>query len=135
MNKEFVSYELALKELGFDEQCMRFYSSKNNGLLVLPERISSMHNTGNSSVELPKYCSAPLFQQAFKWFRDKHQLYHEILLDQTTSPKFCYRISRFIGNPDNLSEWDWESIQLNDNWGMYRKHNEAEIACLDKLIS
>jgi hypothetical protein len=45
MKKEFVPYELALelKQLGFDETCLRFY------LMYLP---------------------APTYSQAFRWFRD-----------------------------------------------------------------
>ena len=54
MNKEFVSYEqaLALKELGFDEPCM---SSRDI-------------NNGEGLIQLP------LYQQAFRWFREKHNL-------------------------------------------------------------
>ncbi len=136
MNKEFVSYEqaLALKELGFDEKCLGSYSKIDK----IPD--FEYHNKPKLYSKLfakkTPHCVAPLYQQAFDWFREKHQLYPEILLDQTSSPKFCYKISRFLGNLDYLSEieWDWENIQSDDTWGMYRKHNEAEIACLDKLI-
>lgn len=76
MKEQFIPYEQALefKELGFNEQCMRFWSSKNGGTLVLPQRINNMHNTVNSSTELAGYCSAPLWQQAFDWFREKHNI-------------------------------------------------------------
>jgi hypothetical protein len=128
MENEFVTYEqaLALKELGFDEPCIGYYY---NGKLCFDS--SGVNLTGPSG-EQP----LPLYQQAFSWFREKHQLYGEILLDKTTEPKFCFKISKFIGNPNDLSEreWDWENIPNDDNWGLYRKYEEAELACLNKLI-
>jgi len=41
-----------------------------------------------------------------EFLRDK-QIYIEILTDCTTEPKFYYKINRFIGNPNDLTEKDW----------------------------
>lgn len=130
MEKEFVPYEqaLALKELGFNEMCIAFYFLKQEEIVYAEE--------GGFWVNSNYYkerVSAPLYQQAFKWFREKYQVYPIITLDQTTYPKFSYDITEFTGNPINLSEkeWGWE-VLFSD--GLYRTYEEAELECLKKLI-
>lgn len=58
MEKEFVPYELAvkLKELGFDKDCLGVYYNKDGNVRF---------NLGTEKGD------APLWQQAFDWFRDK----------------------------------------------------------------
>lgn len=62
-----------------------------------------------------------------KWLREVHQIYVDIDIDQTTAPKFCYMICRFIGNPMNLAaeEWDWENHPNGENWHLHRKWEDA----------
>lgn len=50
-------------------------------------------------------------------------------------PKWCFSISKFIGNPKDLTEkeWGWENVPV-DNWYLYKTRKEAELACLSKLI-
>ena len=63
-----------------------------------------------------------------KWLVENHQIFIEIQLDQTTYPKYCIEISRFIGNPRNLSEreWGWEKVEVPmEKWGLYRTYEEA----------
>ena len=64
MEKEFVTYEqaLALKELGFDEPCFGYYDEG-----------------GNLYTEMVEVLKAPLYQQAFRWFREKYGLYSCIM--------------------------------------------------------
>jgi hypothetical protein len=66
MTKEFVPYELAvkLKELGFDEPCLKSYG--DDGLL----------NQNDHSL----YLSAPTFSQAFRW------LYQKLNIDKGIMP-------------------------------------------------
>jgi len=63
MNKEFIPYEqaLELKELGFNEQCFGYY--------VGNKLITSIDEIFNSTDIL--IIPAPLYQQAFRWFREK----------------------------------------------------------------
>jgi len=70
MNKEFIPYEqaLALKELGFDEPCFGLY---HNDKTFYPTQCKS-HEQFHGQI-----CSAPLYQQAFRWLlllvnKDKH---------------------------------------------------------------
>ena len=103
MEKEFVPYEqvLALKELGFDEPCM---SSRDM-------------NNGKGLIQLP------LYQQAFRWFREKYSLLSEIGLRDR----------------EDLSTWKCEitvigKYDMKHNSTSYNTYEEAELACLEKLI-
>ena len=68
MTKEFVTYEqaLALKELGFDEPCFSFYIDVDKFLYTNQKWLNYNLNS--------KRISAPLCQQAFRFFREKYQL-------------------------------------------------------------
>jgi hypothetical protein len=61
--KEFIPYELAieLKDLGFDMICLGSYTDKNTF------SIGGYYYKTTPSDE--KFCIAPLWQQAFEWFR------------------------------------------------------------------
>jgi len=82
MNKEFIPYQesLELKELGFDEPCFTYYGNISECLFGLKGDIKFHTNTlldighGKNIVS-----SAPLYQQAFRWFLDKHYLYGIVL--------------------------------------------------------
>ena len=62
MTKEFIPYEqaLALKELGFDEPCLATYHKELNTIIPIYAKYT------NQDV-----LKAPLYQQAFRWFREK----------------------------------------------------------------
>jgi hypothetical protein len=69
MNKEFVPYEesLALKELGFDEPCLSWFSDRSirivgvNGCALSSLPVNSNFNGDD------EFVTAPLYQQAFRW--------------------------------------------------------------------
>ena len=121
MEKEFIPYEhaLALKELGFDEPCLGNYRLPTNRLITEWE----IRNTPEHTLGI----SAPLYQQAFRWFRKKYNLFCEIQIDKTTEPKFCFDIFQYehFGN--------YEKIEVKE-WYLYRTQEEAELECLKKLI-
>ena len=109
MNKEFIPYDLALelKELGFDKKCMFSYHRNNT------EYIDSAY------VELANYnaneklVSAVLYQQAFRWFREKYGLMMHIQRHSNNKYLACMGIQAEI---------------LCDTY------EEAELSCLKKLI-
>ena len=85
MNKEFCTYNqaLALKELGFDEPCFGWFRSTlipSNFTEYFLETEFGMNESPSDWVNsnfLDKACSAPLYQQAFRWLlllvnKDKH---------------------------------------------------------------
>jgi hypothetical protein len=118
MNKEFITYEqaLALKELGFDEPCFGMYYTKSG---VLRER-SYCKNSDFTEPHQIVFVSAPLKQQAFRWFREKYQL-HGFMF--TYSNSWQWKIDLINISPEDYSR----EIE-------YKTYEEAESACLDKLI-
>ena len=110
MNKEFCTYKqaLALKELGFDEPCFGYYNYNGSHLFKYKPK------TDDKNLN-----KAPLYQQAFRWFRDKHQLQHEIVYDMSD---------------DLINKVYVYTIFGIDRSEEYKTYEEAESACLDKLI-
>jgi hypothetical protein len=109
MKQEFIPYEqaLALKELGFDEPCFSTYHKELHAIIP----IYAIYT--NQDV-----IKAPLYQQAFRWFRDNHCFYNQI--------HKRYGWEGIIRNSVN------GNIEWND--GTYNSPEEAELACLIKLI-
>ena len=81
MNKEFINYEqaLALKKLGFNEPCIAWYNTKDEFYMVYQpgyingkktDYIATNINYNNTD----ETCSAPLYQQVFRFFREKYKL-------------------------------------------------------------
>ena len=113
--KQFIPYEqaLKLKELDLDEQCFGVYYRSDRVFLK---------NIVNEFLH-ENECKAPLWQQAFDFFREKYGLHYEIFLtNDAPYNKFHYRIMK-IGQYFILS--------YNDFIGSYE---EARLECLDKLI-
>jgi hypothetical protein len=120
MEREFCSYEqsLALKELGFDEDCFVSFFIPN--LYSIKFTATTKRN---STLAMGKDgCTAPLKQQVFKWFREKYELY--------------YRIS---GVKQSRYHYSIDYQYKDGKWGMMggdiTTYEEAENACIDKLIS
>ena len=126
MNKEFVPYDIALamKELGFDEECTAVYFGEyeerdfDNGI-ALEYRQSQYYAQKGWS----KGLLAPLYQQAFEWFREEYDLWIEIskplswlltISDKTQNKKMC------------LEDYN-EYVEP-------KSYQEAQDACLRKLI-
>ena len=112
MNKEFIPYEeaLALKELGFDEPC-----------LATIDQTEYVHITGTKYPIRGAMCyneiSTPLYQQAFRWFREKYGLCNFI---NFSGDGFCS---------------GWEDLGNNEHgFENFKTYEEAELACLRKLI-
>ena len=116
MNKEFIPYEqaLELKELGFNDLCL-FYYGNNEAL-----RIYHQSEIGEDLI------GAPLYQQVFRWFREKYDLFGCIDLQVCNPSHWFIRIDKIDIN-DYLYHSEDENIQ-------YNTYEEAELACLTKLI-
>jgi hypothetical protein len=115
MKNEFINYEqaLALKELGFNEPCLAKHDLKH--ILLRVEECKSQENAQEFD-----YILAPLYQQAFRWFREKYNLVFNFISYSIVKP----------------GEYHW-SITWNDEAkasGIVKTYEEAEQACLDKLI-
>jgi len=113
--QEFIPYEqaLELKELGFDEPCLAFYNGK-----FLESTSYDFDN--DTSKDIGLCIVAPLYQQAFRWFREKHNLLYTIeeVWEEDTE-YYVVEITTHNRVDDFLQECTYE---------------EAELACLKKLI-
>jgi hypothetical protein len=121
MTSEFIPYDLALriKELEFDEPCLAIYSNANpkTGLYTLKKyRLKLIKQASQKD----KGVKAPLYQQAFRWFRDEHGISGSIQIEHD-----AYQWSIFEeGETSGLASDNWDGTD----------YEEAELACLEKLI-
>jgi hypothetical protein len=124
MDKEFVLYEqaLALRELGFDEPCICGYSKSNEKL----EIYSRFLVTKDSFT-----VDAPTFSQAFRWFREKHNL-REFIGFRPNVKKFAFHIyDMSLSGMEYVKQRTMEEFNKDPKVGTYE---EAELGCLIKLI-
>jgi hypothetical protein len=126
MEKEFIPYEqaLALKQLGFDEPCFKVYD--NMGFL----QEESVMNTCEIECDcILERCLAPLYQQAFRWFREKYELCVWVT-SKTVESKTIYIVhARTI--PDTIKN---NLIVDVFPYATFKTYEEAELECLKKLI-
>ena len=122
MIKEFVPYKIALelKELGFNEPCLGWYQDNTLRLDINSNQSIKFHE----HLGRFKGCFlAPTFSQAFRWFREKHRLFHNVERE-SAQEYFC-----------NYSIKEFDGIKNIDHRGKgYRYEEEAELDCLEKLI-
>jgi len=144
MTKEFVNYEqaLALRELGFDEPCFTSYddegdlrnpfdyenSEYNHNRSYIGDTKNFVHNS-ELTIEnfvgakhlYKQFIAAPLYQQAFKFFREKYNYNHSIV---------------FTKHPFGTDEYQYMILLDDDEYVEinFKTYEEAELECLKKLI-
>jgi hypothetical protein len=121
MEKEFIPYEqaLALKELGFDELCLSAF---------FKDKIKRCDNVQNSKCD---YLSAPLYQQAFRWFREKHNLRGFIGFRPNVKQFDCHIYDMSLSGKEYVKQRTTEEYNKDPKVGTYE---ESELECLKKLI-
>lgn len=121
MNKEFTPHEqaLALKELGFDEECLGYYN--------IDPSLKHIPFNPFSPFEHEWCLAAPLYQQAFRWFREKHNILSTIYANASG---FLYEWEDAIGGTHR----GWSEYEGPNDSGCWDTYEEAELACLKKLI-
>ena len=117
MTNEFTPYDLALKmkSLGFDEPCIAIYSNANpkTGLYTLKKyRLKLIKQASQKD----KGVKAPTWQSAFRWFREKYNIY---AVPMPFSGKNAFYIQ--VSGKGAL-KFDYDTYE------------EAELECLVKLI-
>ena len=122
MAKEFVTYNqaLKLKELGFNKPCLFAFDNCSTPMRCTDLRTSDQKFNGvnyNSS----SYTSQPTFSQAFRWFREKHNL--SGTSQYFTGGYYCYTINDMK-----------DTKESNRLFTEFETFEEAELACLEKLI-
>ena len=135
MKQEFIHYEqaLALKELGFNKPCVGYYE---NDVLVLCYDSKQDYELllcydSKQDYELLLNCAAPLYQQAFRWFREKYVLLGFIEPANGYEDKSLFA---FYICDDEQNIVDDSHSYSKDSSLHFRTYEEAELACLIKLI-
>ena len=122
MEKQFLTYELAveLKKIGFGESCFGYYTVDE----VLNFDSLKMFK-GSDLTTLTSQSDwttlAPLWQQAFRFFREKYGL-HYIICKNIQMDGYGYREVILI-----------PYMEENKNT-IFKTYEEAELACIRKLI-
>ncbi len=115
MENEFVTYEqaLALKELGFDKSCFGVYSEHDKTRVY-----------DESAIREELKIQAPLYQQAFRWFREKHDKLCSIeFVEPEYRGKYGYKLYYKLGH------------QYIDHWSKgFKTYEDVQNACLNELI-
>ena len=106
---EFIPFEqaLSLKELGFKEPCFGFYRKEKLYLC----------DYKNVNEEKISIISAPLYQQVFRFFREKYTLLSFVDIDSS------YRIY-----------CDDIKFDLDIDSRIFKTYEDAELECIKKLI-
>ena len=129
MKKEFIPYTqaLALKELGFDKPCFRWYDERWGDDLQ-----QDKYNTNKDLFMTDLDCSTPLYQQAFRWFRENHNLMFQIFY--LRNGNHAAIIHRTTPEYMDLVDQVRPSSGCVDEVVDCYSYEEAELECLIKLI-
>ena len=143
-NRDFVPYEEAieLKELGFNEPCLIVY---RGGSLYASGSIKRYYEDGdwdfetnsNYGGDTNQWVAAPLYQQAFRFFREKCELKHSIqdFIDDKLGIEWDYMIAIIGTDADENGNYNpLVDYTIDDETRKFKTHEEAELACLRKII-
>jgi hypothetical protein len=133
MEKEFVPYAeaLAFKELGFNELCFGYYDLNHNLQFMYngkPEKFTE-RRMGVSDSKWVGWISTPLYQQAFRWFREKYNLHCFIQCPEEPIGKEIHTYTKWC-----FSVFEINKQELFFSNEEYKTYEEAELECLKKLI-
>ncbi len=123
MENEFIPYEqaLALKELGFEEECFYYWDVNTYNKLYSLARAKGLNKTHYHTTNFnknPLNLLAPLYQQAFRFFREKYSI--QLGICHIHGGFDCWT------NDGDLFE--------NGKYCNFKTYEEAELECIKKLI-
>ena len=126
MKKEFIYYELALElnKLGFDEPCFGGYLRDTKELWI-----GYVESQGGEQFNRDYHITAPLYQQAFRWFKEKYKLMSCI----TPCSDGEYIFTLYDLNKCDLEVFV-EDIEIMESEDSYEFFEDAELEGLKKLI-
>jgi hypothetical protein len=124
MKKDLTLYEesFELKELGFDEPCLAVFDGESNF------KINTEPRNWNDNLVNGNTTSCPTYSQAFRWFREKHQLIHHmywVYKKKYDGIDWIFHIKGINMINNNVVPHDETRFET---------YEEAELACLKHLI-
>ena len=122
LEEQFVPYQqsLDMKDLEFDEPCFAVYYNTKEFKTYTGHWVKF-----NSEFDGKGIISAPLWQQAFDWFRENHNLHSYIDELKLTTGELVYD---YVIVSDDIDEED-------DDGRKWKTVKEAQLACLVDLIN
>ena len=113
IESNFVPYQIAvdMKSIGFDEEVLRYYD-----------------NETKEFCDVMKIIKAPLYQQAFRFFREKYKI--RGFITQKIAGDFGFAI--YVPNKENSAGKPFNRIE--EFTKHFTTYEEAELACSIKLI-
>jgi hypothetical protein len=126
MKKHFATYNqsLALKESGFDEPCIMYIDDEEDLI-------------NDDTAEWIRAVKCPLKSQVFEWFRKNHKLRHNVMdfIDDITGIEWDYEIATIGTDLDESGNYiPLIDYSIDDETRKFKTYEEAESACIDKLI-
>jgi hypothetical protein len=116
--KDFTLYPeaLELKQLGFKEHCLKYENSNERQLYSHEISWFELDNQ-----DVTDFIELPTYSQAFRWFREKHNIHAWIINAEDNH---------------NVFKPFFRGANIHDQHlvDFYKTYEEAELACLKKLI-
>jgi len=123
----FCTYDqaLALKELGYDEPCFGRFMKESNNLLIAHTEKYFMSGIDRKEF----FTQAPLKSQVFKWFREEQGIWVTFKYDDCdcVEADICWYVGKCF-------RYGIGPLFLTDELNDFETYEEAEEACIDKLI-
>ena len=132
MEKEFIPYKQALdmQNLGFKEICFGVYDKQTKEFVY-----NDMTSEDVIDYVPTILTRAPLYQQAFRWFRKKHNLDYTIITNYNTKGVKSYRVGIIILNNNKIDALFLRPDELDKTLFIeFDDYEKAELECLKKLI-
>ena len=126
--KDFVPYSPSndLKELGFDKPCFAKYFQQDGNTPFIQIGETEIEEAESSGGDVTFECDAPLYQQAFRWFREEYSLYSHVRESYAFDNTLEF-VTQINGSYVNHGI---EDKPIN----RFETYEEAELECLKKLI-
>jgi hypothetical protein len=114
LEKELIPYEQALElaKLNFNEKCFGYYGVENELYIEISCNLDTNLTRRN-------FIAAPTFSAAFRWFREKYKLVTWVYCSNEPNGYFAIILAH-------------KRLVLYD--AQFNTYEEAELACLNKLI-
>jgi hypothetical protein len=134
LSEEFIPYEqsLALKELGFDEPCFVYIYTGDTGNNI--DHIIETKPSLAKNYNLDLLCiSKPLYQQAFSFFREKHNWQSQI---EATKDQYSFKLGYnfYLWNNITGEEINTEPKGRPSGDWIFESYQESQLECIKTLI-
>ena len=118
MKQHFCTYEQSqtLIELGFNEECFGYFELLNDNKF-----------TTNKYRNSDDYHPAPLKSQAFQFFREKFNILANVYANASG---YLFEWHDYVGGTHR----GWSEYEGPNDSGVWDSYEEAENACINKLI-